>query len=39
MDNLGKVTEPGWSMLNLPTCTECGDEARYEALAGKAGKS
>ncbi len=35
MDNLGRVTEPGWSMLNLPTCTECGDEARYEALAVK----
>jgi rhodanese-related sulfurtransferase len=36
MDNLGRVTEPGWSMLNLPTCSECSDEARYEALAAKA---
>lgn len=35
MDNLGRVTEPGWSMLNLPTCSECGDDARYEALAAK----
>ena len=35
MDNFGRVTEPGWSMLNLPTCAECGDEARYEALAAK----
>jgi len=39
MDNLGRVTEPGWSMLNLPTCSECGDEARYEALAAKAQKN
>lgn len=36
MDNFGRVTEPGWSMLNLPTCTECGAEAPYEALAAKA---
>ena len=35
MDNLGRVTEPGWSMLNLPTCTECSNEASYEALAKK----
>ena len=39
MDNVGRVTEPGWSMLNLPTCTECGDEARYETLAAKARKA
>jgi rhodanese-related sulfurtransferase len=36
MDNLGRITEPGWSMRNLPTCTECADEARYETLATKA---
>jgi len=36
MDNFGRLTEPGWSMLNLPTCTDCGDEERYEALATKA---
>lgn len=35
MDNFGRVTEPGWSMRNLPTCTECGDESRYETLAAK----
>jgi rhodanese-related sulfurtransferase len=35
MDNLGRVTEPGWSMLNLPCCSECSDDARYETLAGK----
>ena len=35
MDNFGRVIEPGWSMLNLPTCSECGDNARYEALAEK----
>lgn len=39
MDNVGRVTEPGWSMLNLPTCSECSDEARYEALAAKASKA
>ena len=38
VDNFGRVTEPGWSMLNLPTCTECGDEASYESLATKARK-
>ena len=36
MDNLGRLIEPGWSMLNLPTCTECDGEAHYEALAAKA---
>ena len=36
MDNMGRVTEPGWSMLNLPTCSECSDDARYEVLASKA---
>jgi rhodanese-related sulfurtransferase len=39
VDNFGRVTEPGWSMLSLPTCTECGDEARYEGLLAKARKS
>jgi rhodanese-related sulfurtransferase len=38
MDNVGRVTEPGWSMLNLPTCSECSDDARYEVLAAKASK-
>ncbi|HKA22334.1 MAG TPA: rhodanese-like domain-containing protein [Blastocatellia bacterium] len=36
VDNAGRVTEPGWSMLNLPTCTSCVDESHYETLAAKA---
>jgi rhodanese-related sulfurtransferase len=39
MDNTGRITEPGWSMLNLPTCTNCSDESRYETLAARAGNS
>lgn len=39
MDNFGRVIEPGWSMLNLPTCSECSEDARYETLAGKARQS
>ena len=35
-DNFGRVIEPGWSMLNLPTSTEAGETARYEALLAKA---
>lgn len=35
MDNLGRVVEPGWSMLNLPICSNCSDDARYEVLAAK----
>ena len=38
MDNFRRVTEPGWSMLNLPTCSECTDDAAYETLAAKAQK-
>jgi rhodanese-related sulfurtransferase len=37
-DATGRVVEPGWSMLNLPTCKECNDDAHYETLAAK-GKS
>ena len=37
-DNFGRLIEPGWSMLNLPTSTESRDEARYETLAAKAKK-
>src|SRR5215813_1750107 len=36
IDNTGRVTEPGWSMLNLPLCTSCSDESRYDKLAAKA---
>ena len=39
VDNTGRVTEPGWSMRNLPTCSACADDAPYEALAAKARKS
>lgn len=35
MDNFGRVVEPGWSMLNLPICSNCSDDARYEVLAAK----
>jgi rhodanese-related sulfurtransferase len=34
MDNLGRVTEPGWSMRSLPNCTDCDGKSHYEALAG-----
>jgi rhodanese-related sulfurtransferase len=34
-DAMGRVVEPGWSMLNLPTCKECSGEAQYETLAAK----
>ncbi|HSB10044.1 MAG TPA: rhodanese-like domain-containing protein [Blastocatellia bacterium] len=36
MDNLGRVVEPGWTMLQLPVCSECEDEARYDTLYAKA---
>jgi rhodanese-related sulfurtransferase len=39
MDNLGRVSEPGWSMLNLPTCAECGEEDRYESLIARSRKA
>ena len=39
MDNTGRITEAGWSMLSLPTCSACADEARYETLAAKAHRS
>lgn len=38
MDNSGRLVEPGWSMLNLPICSECSDDARYDSLAAKAAK-
>jgi rhodanese-related sulfurtransferase len=39
MDNTGRATEPGWSMLNLPTCAECTPEATYANLASKSHKA
>lgn len=35
VDNFGRLTEPGWSMLNLPTSNDSTQEARYETLAAK----
>ena len=37
-DNTGRLVEPGWSMLNLPSSSDSPEEARYETLAKKAGK-
>ncbi|HSO75230.1 MAG TPA: rhodanese-like domain-containing protein [Blastocatellia bacterium] len=35
-DNAGRLVEPGWSTLGLPTCEACDDATRYESLAAKA---
>lgn len=35
MDQLGRVLEPGWSLLNYPVCTTCTEDAQYETLAAK----
>ncbi len=32
MDMAGRITEPGWSMLNLPQCTTCEAASSYEYL-------
>lgn len=32
MDMTGRITEPGWSMLDLPQCKACEDSASYEKL-------
>lgn len=37
-DNFGRLIEPGWSTLNLPTSTESQVDARYETLATRARK-
>jgi rhodanese-related sulfurtransferase len=37
-DNFGRVTEPGWSMLNLPVTSESNDNESYDALLAKAKK-
>jgi rhodanese-related sulfurtransferase len=31
-DNFGRIVEPGWSMLNLPTSTDAPEAARYDTL-------
>jgi rhodanese-related sulfurtransferase len=38
VDNTGRLVEPGWSMLDLPICSRCSDDAEYETLAAKAQK-
>ncbi len=38
MDNTGRIVEPGWSMLDLPSSTESDESTSYESLAAKAGK-
>ena len=38
MDPFGRVSEPGWSLLNFPVCTSCTEDAQYEGLATKASK-
>jgi rhodanese-related sulfurtransferase len=37
-DNFGRVVEPGWSMLNLPTSTEAPEADRYDTLLANAKK-
>lgn len=38
MDMTGHIVEPGWSLLNLPLCTKCEENASYSNLAAKAKK-
>jgi rhodanese-related sulfurtransferase len=38
MDMTGKIVEPGWSLLNLPQCSSCEENASYARLATKAKK-
>jgi len=38
MDYSGRISEPGWSTLQLPTCKTCDDESQYSNLAAKAKK-
>jgi rhodanese-related sulfurtransferase len=35
MDNFGRILEPGWSLLQLPTCQNCEPDSTYDALAAK----
>lgn len=34
-DNTGRLVEPGWSTLGLPTCSACDENSRYQTLAAK----
>lgn len=38
LDNMGRIVEPGWSVLNLPLCSHCEKTARYDHLASRAKK-
>jgi rhodanese-related sulfurtransferase len=38
MDQTGRVVEPGWSMLDLPTCSACDDSAAYASMEAKSKK-
>jgi len=38
MDYSGRISEPGWNTLQLPTCKSCNDESRYKSLEAKAKK-
>jgi rhodanese-related sulfurtransferase len=38
MDMTGRIVEPGWSLLNLPQCSACEENASYVRLASKAKK-
>jgi rhodanese-related sulfurtransferase len=38
MDQMGRVVEPGWSMLDLPVSTGTGDDVSYAKLCAKAKK-
>jgi rhodanese-related sulfurtransferase len=38
MDNFGRITEPGWSLLKLPLCPGCGEDSHYDELAAKVKK-
>jgi hypothetical protein len=38
VDNTGRLIEPGWSALDLPTCDECNETAGYDCLAANARK-
>jgi len=35
MDQTGRIVEPGWSLLNLPVCTNCEENASYSKLSKK----
>jgi len=38
VDYIGRVSEPGWSLLDLPLCKNCPPDAHYDTLAQKVKK-